>query len=80
MKMIPMSIRLSDHVLREVDNNARELDISRTEYIRRAILAMNRKFNEERRRARIIKLSRRVRKESIRANAEFSKVEQDPGD
>jgi metal-responsive CopG/Arc/MetJ family transcriptional regulator len=78
--MTPMSIRLPDHVLREVDNNAGELDISRTEYIRRAILAMNRKVNEERGRARIIKLSSRARKESIRANAEFSKVEQDPGD
>lgn len=78
--MTPMSIRLSDEILGEVDKNAMELDISRTEYIRRAILAMNRKVNEERRRARIIKLSSRVRKESIRANAAFSKVEQDPGD
>jgi len=78
--MTPMSIRLSDEILREVDKNARELNISRTEYIRRAILTMNRKVYEDKRRARIMKLSSRVRKESMRVNAEFSEVEHDPGD
>ena len=39
---------------------------------------MNTKIKEDRRRARILKLSRRVRKESMRVNAEFSEVEHDP--
>jgi len=77
--MIPMSIRLSDEILCEVDKNARELKISRTEYIRRAILAMNREVNEDKRRARSKKISNRIRKESMRVNAEFSEAEYDPG-
>jgi predicted transcriptional regulator len=77
--MITISIRLQDDVLSEVDKIARELHVPRTEYLRRAILAMNHKINEDKRRARIMKLSNRVRKESMRVNAEFSEVEHDPG-
>jgi predicted transcriptional regulator len=77
--MTTISIRLQDDVLSEVDKIARELNVPRTEYLRRAILAMNRKVSEDKRRTRIMKLSNRVRKESIRVNAEFSEVEHDPG-
>ena len=77
--MTTISIRIQDDVLSEVDKIARELNVPRTEYLRRAILAMNRKVSEDKRRTRIMKLSNRVRKESMQVNAEFSGVEHDPG-
>jgi predicted transcriptional regulator len=76
--MTTISIRLPDSVLEEVDKIAKDLNLPRTEYLRRAILNMNNKVKEDRRRARIMKLSKRVRKESMRVNAEFSEVEYDP--
>jgi len=78
--MTTISIRLPEDVLNEVDKIAKDLNVPRTEYLRRAILSMNRQVMEDRRRARIMKLSRRVRKESLRVNAEFSEVEHDLGD
>jgi predicted transcriptional regulator len=77
--MNTISIRLPDDILNEVDKIAKDLNVPRTAYLRQAILSMNSKVKEDRRRARIMKLSRRVRKESMRINAEFSKVEHDPG-
>jgi predicted transcriptional regulator len=77
--MTTISIRLPDNVLNEVDKIAKDLNVPRTAYLRQAILTMNSKVKEERRRARVMKLSRRVRKESMRINAEFSEVEHDPG-
>jgi predicted transcriptional regulator len=77
--MTTISIRLPDNVLNEVDKIAKDLNVPRTAYLRQAILSMNSKVREERRRARVMKLSRRVRKESMRINAEFSEVEHDPG-
>ena len=77
--MITISIRLPENVLNEVDKIAKDLKVPRTAYLRQAILSMNSKVKEDRRRARIMKLSRRVRKESMRINAEFSEVEHDPG-
>jgi metal-responsive CopG/Arc/MetJ family transcriptional regulator len=78
--MTIISIRLPENILNEVDKIAKDLNVPRTEYLRRAILSMNRQVMEDRRRARIMKLSRRVRKESLRVNAEFSEVEHDLGD
>ena len=77
--MTTISIRLPDNVLDEVDKIVKDLNVPRTAYLRQAILSMNSKVKEERRRARVIKLSKRVRKESMRINAEFSEVEHDPG-
>ncbi len=77
--MTTISIRLPDDILTEVDKIAKDLNVPRTAYLRQAILSMNSKVKEDRRRARIMKLSRRVRKESMRINAEFSEVECDPG-
>jgi metal-responsive CopG/Arc/MetJ family transcriptional regulator len=78
-KMTTISIRLPDNVLHEVDRFSKDLKVPRTEYLRQAILLMNRKVKEDRRRVRIMKLSQRVRTESMRVNAEFSEVEHDPG-
>ena len=77
--MTTISIRLPDNVLNEVDKIAKDLNVPRTAYLRQAILSMNSKVKEDRRRARVMKLSRRVRKESMRINAEFSAVEHDLG-
>ncbi len=77
--MTTISIRLPDNVLHEVDKFSKDLKVPRTEYLRQAILLMNRKVKEDRRRVRIMKLSQRVRTESMRVNAEFSEVEHDPG-
>jgi len=77
--MTTISIRLPDDVLHEVDRFSKDLKVPRTEYLRQAILLMNRKVKEDRRRVRIMKLSQRVRTESMRVNAEFSEVEHDPG-
>ena len=77
--MTTISIRLPDNVLNEVDKIAKDLNVPRTVYLRQAILSMNSKVKEERRRTRVMKLSKRVRKESMRINAEFSEVEHDPG-
>ena len=67
--MTTISIRLSDEILNEVDKIAKDLNVPRTAYLRQAILSMNSKVKEDTRRARIMKLSRRVRKESMRINA-----------
>jgi predicted transcriptional regulator len=77
--MNTISIRLPDDILKEVDKIAKDLNLPRTAYLRQAILSMNSKVREDRRRARVMKISRRVRKESMRINAEFSDVEHDPG-
>jgi predicted transcriptional regulator len=74
-----ISIRLPDDILKEVDKIAKDLNVPRAAYLRQAILSMNSKVKEDRQRARIMKLSRRVRKESMRINAEFSEVEHDSG-
>ena len=77
--MTTISIRLPEDVLDEVDKIAKDLNVPRTVYLRQAILTMNRNAKEQKRRMRIMELSRRVRKESMRINAEFSEVEYDPG-
>jgi predicted transcriptional regulator len=73
--MTTISIRLPDEILSEVDKIAKDLNVPRTAYLRQAILSMNSKVKEDRRRARIMEVSRRVRNESMRVNAEFSEVE-----
>jgi len=73
--MTTISIRLPDDMLTEVDKIAKDLNVPRTAYLRQAILSMNSKVKEDRRRARIMEVSRRVRNESMRVNAEFSEVE-----
>jgi Arc/MetJ-type ribon-helix-helix transcriptional regulator len=52
--------------------------LSRSEYIRQAVEEMNRKTRARLRARRLAEASRKVRKESMRANAEFSSIERDP--
>lgn len=76
--MNTISIRLPDDVLREVDLRAAELQIPRAEYLRRAILSMNRETRSRQQRIRLVEASARVREESMAVNREFEEIENDP--
>ena len=73
--MSTLSIRLPDDLLASVDKQARELKIPRAEYVRRALEAMQAMTEAERRRRRIMEASRKVRKDSMRINAEFEALD-----
>jgi predicted transcriptional regulator len=76
--MRAISLRLSSDLLKATGQCARALGIPRTEYIRRAIEKMNRESESRQHLARLTKASRRIRRESMRVNAEFAAVERDP--
>ena len=76
--MNTVSMRLPDGLLRELDKRAAELDIPRTEYIRRAIVAMNHALEDAKRRDRLKRASLKVRAESMKVNAEFAAIERAP--
>ncbi len=76
--MNAISMRLPEDVLRDLDRRAALLKLSRTEYIRAAVHAMNRAVDEESRKARIRNASMRVRGESLKVNAEFARIEHAP--
>jgi len=73
-----ISIRITDKLLEEIDNRAKAYNIPRTEYIRRAIEYMNEGMLEQELTNRLKEASLRVRKESMRINAEFGAIEHDP--
>ena len=52
--------------------------MSRAEYIRQAVIAMNKKVDSELRRKQIMDASKRVRDESMKINAEFDALEDTP--
>ena len=54
------------------------LRITRAEYIRIAIRRMNRKTAARLRAERLAEVSKRVREESMKVNAEFAAIETDP--
>lgn len=76
--MNTISIRLPEHLLSEIDQRSKDLNISRTEYVRKALVRLNKDIASERRRAHLIQVSQRVRNESMSVNAEFGEVEDDP--
>ena len=73
-----ISVRLSDDIASTMQDQATALHISRTEYIRRAIVALNQATLQAIRKDKIVKASLRVRKYSMKVNAEFSEFEDDP--
>ena len=73
-----ISLRLDEVMLREINRRASALHVSKTEYIRQAILLMNRELEKKKRRSRLKRASLRVRKNSMKVNAEFSEYEHDP--
>ncbi len=72
-----ISLKLSDELMRASGECARALHLSRAEYIRRAIEQMDRETRAQLRARRLAEVSRKVREESMRVNAEFAAVERD---
>ncbi|MBN1106145.1 MAG: ribbon-helix-helix protein, CopG family [Deltaproteobacteria bacterium] len=73
-----ISLKLPDDLLHESGEFAEALQVSRAELIRRAIDRMNRKTRAVLRAKRLADASRKVRRESLRVNADFAAVERDP--
>jgi predicted transcriptional regulator len=73
--MTTLSLRLPDDLLHEVDTFAEQLHIPRAAYVRKALEQMNAAVAAQRRRTRLMEASLRVRSESMRVNAEFSRIE-----
>lgn len=73
-----ISLKLPDQLLEASGRCANALRVSRAAYIRRAIDRMNRETNARIRARRLTEASKKVRKESMRVNAEFAAIEQDP--
>jgi predicted transcriptional regulator len=73
-----ISLKLPDELLTESGQYAQALRMPRAAYIRRAIERMNRETRAQLRAKRLAEASRRVRKESMRVNAEFAAIERNP--
>jgi len=73
-----ISLKLPDDLLEASGECAAALRLSRAEYIRCAIERLNRETRTQLRAKRLAEVSRRVREESMRVNAEFAAVERDP--
>ena len=76
--MAAISLKLTDELAEASGQCADVLKLSRSEYIRRAVEEMNKKTRARVRARRLAEVSRKVRKESMRINAEFSAIERDP--
>lgn len=75
--MAAISLKLPDDLLEASRQCAAALRLSRAEYIRRAVERMNRETGAKLRAERLAEVSRRVRAESMRVNAEFAAIERD---
>ena len=76
--MESISLKLPEELLLASARCAKTLGIPRAEYIRRAIERMNREAEAQARAERIARASRKVRRESLRVNADFAAIERDP--
>lgn len=76
--MSNITLRLPDNILQKVDLNANLLHISRSEYIKNAIIDLNNELEANFRNQKLKAASLRVREESMKVNAEFSEIENDP--
>ena len=75
--MAAISLKLPDVLLEASARCADALRLSRAEYIRRAIERMNRDTRAGIRAERLAHVSRKVRGESMKVNAEFDAIEGD---
>ncbi len=73
-----ISLKLPDELLEASGRCAEALQMPRAEYIRRAIERMNRETQKRLRAKKLAEASIRVREESMKVNAEFAAIEQDP--
>jgi metal-responsive CopG/Arc/MetJ family transcriptional regulator len=75
--MVAISLKIPDTLAAASTECAQALHLSRAEYIRRAIEQLNRQTRAQLRAERLAEVSRRVREESMRVNAEFAAMERD---
>lgn len=73
-----VSIRLSDTLLQKMRAKAHVLKLSQSDYIREAIKHMNNDLEKQEIEHRLKQASLRVRKQSMKINAEFSEIDYDP--
>lgn len=76
--MSAISLKLSEALLEASDRCAASLKLPRVEYIRQAIMRMNRETQKRLRAQRLAEVSQKVRQESLRVNAEFAAIEREP--
>lgn len=76
--MRSIALNLPKELLDDTSRCARQLRITRADYIRMAIHKMNRRMAAQARAERLGELSRRVREESMRVNGQFAAIERDP--
>lgn len=76
--MSAISLKLPDDLLDASRECAEALKLPRAEYIRRAIQRMNRETQARLRARRLADASRKVRRESLKVNAEFAAIERAP--
>ncbi len=76
--MQTISLKLPEDLLRQSTQCAAGLRLSRAAYLRQAIQRLNRETTARRRAERLAQVSRKVRKESMRVNAEFAAIERAP--
>lgn len=77
--MATISLRIPNKLLTEVTQYSKEMNIPRTEYIRKSLIEMNHQMELKMRRKRMMDASRRVREESMKVNAEFDAMEYSKG-
>lgn len=77
--MKAISLKLPEDLLEDSGHCAEVLDLSRAQYIRKAIEKMNKETQMRVKAGRMAAASLRVREESMRVNAEFAAIEEDPG-
>jgi hypothetical protein len=75
--MPTIALNVPDELLVASGQFAERLQVSRAEYIRLAIARMNRKTAARLRAERLMAVSKRVRDESMKVNAEFAAIERD---
>ncbi len=75
--MPAISLKLPGQLLEASGQCAAALQLSRAEYIRRALERMNRDTRARLRADRLAATSLRVRQDSVRINAEFDPIERD---
>jgi hypothetical protein len=76
--MRTVALKIPDEELNKTSRLAASLRIPRAEYIRIAIVRMNKRTAARLRAERLAEVSKRVREESMKVNAEFAAIEHDP--
>ena len=70
-------LRLADNYVHDADRFADRLHLSRAEYIRKAIMLMNKKMQQLEKYQRLQMASLKTRETSMEVNREFSDIEYD---